>query len=122
MSSRPEAAHFAAVVERPLYCAFAFAVACSPPLTSTLCHSERSEEPPYFAFAVAFALAVALALALAVALVLACYSSLAASSQNAFICALFHPPQTIFHAFTQQNRMSSPKLTKKPITQAPSTR
>jgi hypothetical protein len=31
--------------------AVAVAVACSPPLTSTLCHSERSEEPPYFAFA-----------------------------------------------------------------------
>src|ERR1700733_12686155 len=37
---------------------FAFAVACSPPLTSTLCHSERSEEPQYFAFAFAVAVRI----------------------------------------------------------------
>jgi hypothetical protein len=40
----------------------------------------------------------------------------------AVIFALFHTPQTIFHAFTQQNRMSSPKLTKIPVTQFSSTR
>jgi hypothetical protein len=34
---------------------------------------------------------------------------LKADSQIAFVFAMIPHPQTIFHAFTQQNRMSSPQ-------------
>jgi hypothetical protein len=43
--------------------AFAVAVACSLPLTTTARHSERGEEPPYFAFAFAVVSAFAVELA-----------------------------------------------------------
>jgi hypothetical protein len=73
---------------------------------------ERSgvERPPHFAFALALTFAFVFS------------SPLNADSQIAFVYAPIPPPQTIFHAFTQQNRMSSPQHPQKPVTHSIQTR
>jgi hypothetical protein len=67
----------------------AFAVACSLHPHKT-CHPERSEGPPYLLLPV-----------------------LPNQQQTTNNHQPFHHPQTIFHAFAQQNRMSSPQTHQK---------
>ena len=136
-------------MERPLYFALAFVVACSPPPTSTPCHSERSEGPA-FAFAVAVLLrtppqndviSTGAQRSGETPVFRSCFCRwlfsntlaprcpqtipplsrtyprscflLKADQQIPNIHAPIPTPQTIFHAFTQQNRMSSPQTHQK---------